>query len=382
MISKQLFKIEAAANSTEATIRVYDRIGEYIKGFDWNTGLIKGGVTFENFDAELSAAAEKYNKVTIRVNTIGGDVATGTVMCNAVDRLDKAGKDISIINDGEALSMGGVFVAGGPKGKRGAAKNSRFMLHGASSLLMGNYNAADLRTLANVSEVYDKSMAANLSENLGLSVAEITAKYFDGQDHWFTAEEALAAGLIDFITTDTASTLPVKSEYKAVLNYVKSFEAEDKKEENFIKKTLKMVAEVFSLKPTENFSTPQNIQPMNFEKLEALLASATGDVTITASQKAEILAEVATHKDAVAKADFDAKLQLAVTAALEPVNTAKETAENAFTALKAKYDAIPAGQHTIIKSAEGEVELKIEAAADDFETSADREVRAMKAQYK
>lgn len=381
MISAQLFKIEAAANGTEATVRVYDRIGEYIKGYDWYTGVIKGGVSFENFDSELSSAAEKYNNITIRVNTIGGDVATGTVMCNAVASLTAAGKNVTIINDGEALSMGGVFVAGGPKGKRAAAKNARFMLHSASALLMGTYNAAELRAQANASDVYDKSMAAHLSENLGLTVNEVTAKYFDGQDHWFTAEEALAAGLIDYITTDSAQTLPTKSEYKAVLDYVKTFQASENQEENFLKKTLKMVAEVFSLKPT-NSPTPQKIEPMKFEKLEALLASATGDVIITASQKTDILAEVAAHKDAVAKADFDAKVQVAVDAALKPVTDAKAVADQALTALQAKYDKIPAGQHTIIKSAEGEVELKIEAAADDFETSADREVRAMKAQYK
>lgn len=85
---------------------------------------------------------------------------------------------------------------------------SRLMLHSIQGGAYGNK-----KELAEVIEQIDSlenTLAEMLATRCKKTVDEIKAEYFDGSDHWLTAQQALDAGIIDGIY-DTEETIPADS---------------------------------------------------------------------------------------------------------------------------------------------------------------------------
>lgn len=174
-----------------ACILLYGDIGDYDK-------VRSGDVVRELLEMEA-----QYKKIDVRINSNGGDVYSGIAIFNAFKNT-KA--DITIYVDGIAASIAsGVALCGKPLYM---SRYSRLMLHSIQGGAYGNK-----KELAEVIEQID-SLENTLAEMLAIrckkTVDEIKAAYFDGTDHWLTAEQALAAGLIDGIY-DTEETIPADS---------------------------------------------------------------------------------------------------------------------------------------------------------------------------
>lgn len=187
-----------------------------------------GDVRSADIVRELLEAEKQYRTIEIRINTPGGEVHTGVAIFNAL-RSSKA--DIRIYVDGIAASMGAVVALCGRHIE--ASKYARFMFHGASGGCWGNRKEIE-QYLEELDET-DNTLCRMLSEKCGKTPEEIRAAYFDGRDHWFTAEEALALGFIDAIYDAEPVSVPENcspeeafaafhNNYQHSINHEKMFE--------------------------------------------------------------------------------------------------------------------------------------------------------------
>lgn len=167
-------------NGDSCTILLFGYIGE------------SGDIRSADIVRELLEAEKLYRTIDIRINSPGGEVHTGIAIFNAL-RSSKA--EIRIFVDGIAASMGAVVALCGRRVE--ASKYARFMFHGASGGCWGNRKEIE-QYLEELDET-DNTLCRMLSEKCGKTPEEIREAYFDGHDHWFTAEEALALGFIDAI---------------------------------------------------------------------------------------------------------------------------------------------------------------------------------------
>lgn len=151
-----------------------------------------GKVSSRDFVQELMYLQEQYRSIEIRINSIGGDVYPGIAMYNTIANC-KA--DVTLYVDGVAASIAGIIALCGRKLMM--SKYSRIMLHNVSGGVFGNKN--ELREMIQQIEGLEDTVATMISNRCGKSPDEIKNMYFDGKDHYLTAQDAQAAGLIDGI---------------------------------------------------------------------------------------------------------------------------------------------------------------------------------------
>ena len=79
MTKNKFYKILTTEGATEATIMLYDYIGEY---YEWSpeTGYTKEGITDLDFVQELNRLDEKHSVIHLRINSPGGDMFHGNAI--------------------------------------------------------------------------------------------------------------------------------------------------------------------------------------------------------------------------------------------------------------------------------------------------------------
>lgn len=178
-MAKKFFNI-IPSNGDTACLLLYGPVGEREK--------IDAGVIV----SELMALEREYSKIDIRINSVGGEVFAGIAIFNA---LASSKADITIYVDGVAASIAGVIALCGKP--LYMSNHARLMLHCVSG---GEYgNASQLRQAALTMESIEKTLSGMIATRCKLTPEEVSARYFDGVDHWISASEALGMGLIDGI---------------------------------------------------------------------------------------------------------------------------------------------------------------------------------------
>jgi len=177
---KKFFNIIASGNT--ATIFLYGDIG------DWSFSDVNSGTIAR----ELKEAEAAYRNVEVRINSNGGDVYAGIAIFNAL-RSSKA--DLRIFVDGIAASMASVIALCGKPVQM--SKYARLMIHSASGGCYGTKD--DLKEVIKQIEVLEGTLSDMYAEKTGKTAEEIKSTYFDGKDHWLSADEALSLGFIDGI---------------------------------------------------------------------------------------------------------------------------------------------------------------------------------------
>ena len=133
--------------------------------------------------------------ISLYINSPGGMVTAGLAI---YDTMQYIKCDVSTICIGMAASMGAFLLAGGTKGKRLALPNAEIMIHQPSGGAKGQETeiqiAADniLKTKKKLNEI----LAANTGKPYDV-IAQDTER-----DHYMSAEEAKAYGLIDDVITN------------------------------------------------------------------------------------------------------------------------------------------------------------------------------------
>ena len=129
------------------------------------------------------------------INSPGGSVSAGWAI---YDTMHYVKCDVSTICMGMAASMGAFLLAGGAKGKRFALPNAEIMIHQPSGGAQGQ--ASDIKIVADKIIDTRRKLNEHLAANTGqpLSVIEVDTE----RDHYMSAEEAKAYGLIDDVISN------------------------------------------------------------------------------------------------------------------------------------------------------------------------------------
>ena len=124
------------------------------------------------------------------INSPGGVITSGLAI---YDTMQYIKCDVSTICIGMAASMGAFLLSAGAKGKRMALPNAEIMIHQPSGGAQGQ--ATDIQIMAQRIQSMKQKLNEILAKNTGNSLEQIAAD--TERDHFMTAEEALAYGIID-----------------------------------------------------------------------------------------------------------------------------------------------------------------------------------------
>ncbi|MGN6518756.1 MAG: ClpP-like prohead protease/major capsid protein fusion protein [Dokdonella sp.] len=188
----------------EAELLIYGMIGEAY----WN------GVSAQSIVAQLSYLSA--TTIRVRINSDGGDASEGLAIYNA---LKQHGARIVVTVDGVAASIASLIAMAGDEVQM--PPTSTMMLH-MPWTPNASGNANDLRDTATQLDVYNEAMLAAYAAKSGKSVDELRTLLGDGRDHWYTAEQAVAAGFADTLLQDDEATPLIESDLAAaaLLAYV------------------------------------------------------------------------------------------------------------------------------------------------------------------
>jgi len=278
MTMSRFFNITTSDDGT-STIFLYGDIGDY-------TEVQSGRIAQELMEAERVS-----RRIHVRINSNGGEVYSGIAIFNA---LRHSQADIRIYVDGIAASMASVIALCGKPVEM--SKYARLMLHSVSGGCYGNKQ--DLQRCMEEIESLEGSLSEIYAERLGMSQEEVKQTYFDGEDHWLTAQEALDLGFIDGIYD--ADPVPADS----------------------------TPAQIYTLFNNRLIEPQNNREDMNLEdvkkrprfkdcasdadvfRLMDQLEEEAGKVPILTKENTDLKAKVKTYEDKAAAEDLAARKQL------------------------------------------------------------------------
>jgi ATP-dependent Clp endopeptidase proteolytic subunit ClpP len=147
----------------------------------------------EDIASELLSIQNTYgSKIIVHINSLGGEVYSGIAIVNA---LKNSNANIVMYIDGIAASMASVIALCGKP--LFMSRYARLMLHNVKVGVYGDKE--DLRVTIDEIDNLENTLCEIIAGRIGKTPEEIKTAYFDGRDHWFTANEALGLGLIDGI---------------------------------------------------------------------------------------------------------------------------------------------------------------------------------------
>lgn len=146
----------------------------------------------------MSQLADMTGDVTVRISSGGGDVYVGIDIMNALKNYD--GGEVTVIVESLAASAAS-FIAVGGADRVLMRGSSEMMIHRAWTFVEGN--ADDARKTLSDLERQDNKLAAIYTGKAGGEIQD----WLDAMsaETWYTAEEAVAAGLADGIVAEKSS---------------------------------------------------------------------------------------------------------------------------------------------------------------------------------
>ncbi len=143
----------------------------------------------------LHLTAEDSEKdIQMYINSPGGSISAGFAI---YDTMQFVKNDISTICTGMAASFGTILLTGGTKGKRMALPNSEIMIHQPLGGAKGQ--ASDVLIYAERLIKSRQQLNRILADHTGQPLERVEKD--TDRDHFLTAEEAVAYGLVDRIVT-------------------------------------------------------------------------------------------------------------------------------------------------------------------------------------
>ena len=180
----------ATREGNSAEITMYGQIVER-RPVDWWTGkTIEGNFIVKSEFLEDLKAIEGVRKLTIRLDSLGGDAYASLLIHNRLKEL-KAKKVIQV--DGVAMSGGSIIMCAGDTVR--VNPGSLIMIHKCLALLIGMYNEDDLNKVINSNQAVDKALAAIYTKKTGMPEDEVLALM--GEETYLTGEEAVQKGFAD-----------------------------------------------------------------------------------------------------------------------------------------------------------------------------------------
>ena len=155
------------------------------------TGAIDGKVA-ERVCAQLLVleADDADAPITLYLNSPGGEVDAGFAIYDTMQALRC---DVGTVCLGFAASMAQFLLCAGVPGRRLAYEHSRILMHQPLGAVEGH--AVDVAIQAEQFTLAKRLMAELIARHTGQPVERVLAD--SDRDRWFTADEALAYGMID-----------------------------------------------------------------------------------------------------------------------------------------------------------------------------------------
>lgn len=155
---------------------------------------------FKGKIAEIGKANPR--KVVVNIRSTGGDVNDALLIYDALKEV----KNVETICYGYTASAATIIAQAAAQGKRKMSANGLYLIHRASTSVEGN--AGEFEAKIDLLRKTDERIAAIYAEASGRPAEEFVTLMGEnnGNGKWLNAEEALAAGLIDEITSKTKIT--------------------------------------------------------------------------------------------------------------------------------------------------------------------------------
>ena len=138
-------------------------------------------------------AEDPSKDISFYINSPGGSITAGLAI---YDTMRYIRCDVSTICIGLAASCGAFLLAGGTKGKRFALPNAEIMIHQPAVEKIGG-KATDIQIYSEKLQRDKRRLNRILAENTGRTEEEIWRD--TERDHFMSAEEAKAYGIIDAV---------------------------------------------------------------------------------------------------------------------------------------------------------------------------------------
>lgn len=164
------------------TLLLYDVIDSY-----W-------GVSATDFNKALASMANK--KVTLLVNSPGGDVFDGRAMASAI----AAHGNVHAVIEGVAASAATYVTAACASVT--IAKGAFYMIHNAWTMAYGDKE--ELRQTAELLDKIDETIVDDYERKTGQSREQLTA--WMNAETWFTADEAVEHGFADALAGEDSGS--------------------------------------------------------------------------------------------------------------------------------------------------------------------------------
>ena len=174
-----------ALSSTEVDIRIDGPIGN---------SFFEETVTAKSFTSDLSKITA--NKLNVYINSPGGSVMDANVIFAALKRHPA---QVYVVIDGYALSAASMIAMAGDSISMG--ERSLMMIHNPQIVTNGDANA--IRKTADVLDKIKIGMVDLYNARLCLEPGAVGALL--DQETWYSASEALSAGLVDKVVLDSAT---------------------------------------------------------------------------------------------------------------------------------------------------------------------------------
>lgn len=174
-------------SAKEAEVWLYAEIGE-----DW----MGDGISARGFIEDLNSLPASVEKVIVRINSPGGDVFEGFAIYQALLR-DR--RHIVTAVDGLAASAASVVMMAGDE--INAANTSMVMIHDPWTIAIGN--SEDFRAVSDLLDQITGQIVTAYSRREKVDSKAIREAM--RAETWYTAEQALAVGLVDTMTEATVA---------------------------------------------------------------------------------------------------------------------------------------------------------------------------------
>ena len=240
------------------------------------------GVNAERIASEMAYLAQEYPFIDVHINSNGGEVFAGIAIFNAIK---DSKSNVNIYVDGLAASIAGVIALCGKP--LHMSRYSRLMLHAVSGSCKGG--SRDMRECADLIDGLEGTLADMISRKCGMTSEEVKTTYFDGKDHWFTADEAARIGLCDEIydLTGAAEALGATPTNEQVYQFVNKAQSPKKQNMEFIDK----IKDLEQFKDLTEDAIVDKVKKLSNEaaKVEALQAKVNAlEAEIKASKEANV----------------------------------------------------------------------------------------------
>lgn len=185
----------ASLSEDEGEITLYGDVCSQ-QPIDWWTGEPEPGlfITPEGFMEDLAAVKDK-KKITVKLNSGGGDLFTGIAIHNALKDLSG---EVNVVVDGIAASAASVIMCAGDTVTM--YPGSLVMIHSVSVTLWGSLNIQDMKQFIKSMDACERAVAEIYKAKTGIETD--TLRNMMNKETWFTGREAQEKGFADVLKED------------------------------------------------------------------------------------------------------------------------------------------------------------------------------------